>query len=293
MSKKKKIEKPSPKEPELTPPVEKFSDPNEGWRPGKIDFSKWYNRKGELLTTLYMADYKKAIKNFTPKFVVEFTDHLLACLDLGETYLKDSTDENWKLYYTKETDFLKKHGSTLHEYWQLNMYRYFGSEIIFAERDDAFNVPYNNFPPEHQSPNQQDFLDFVKHTRRILEMERDIWLLRQEPLQEGLGNVTPVTKEVEARTSRGKIKRGPNDTFTSLSQEQTVLLLYYLQKERAFLKDEYLDATDAGIAFEILTGYSHNTIRQKLSKFNHYQTPENFKALTDLFSRIISEIKKD
>lgn len=83
---------------------------------------------------------------------------------------------------------------------------------------------------------------------------------------------------------RGRIKREANDGITALNQEQTVLLIYLLQQAKVILKDEYLTGAEAGRAFEILTGYSQNTLRQTLSKISQYHTKANLKDLNHLFA---------
>ena len=57
--------------------------------------------------------------------------------------------------------------------------------------------------------------------------------------------------------NKSKTKRKPKDDKTSLSEEQTVLLMYYLQREKVILKD--LEDSYMGQAFEILTGYSQHS----------------------------------
>jgi hypothetical protein len=69
--------------------------------------------------------------------------------------------------------------------------------------------------------------------------------------------------------------------------------MYYLQKERVLLKDEYLKDSEAGEAFEVLTGYSHNTLRQSLSKFYTFQSRINLKAVKFLLTSINTSIQND
>lgn len=83
-----------------------------------------------------------------------------------------------------------------------------------------------------------------------------------------------LTKSESLRKCKGLSRQG-DDKLTSLNREQTVLLIYYLQAAKVFLRDEYLTDTDAGREFELLTGYSSNTIRQGLTKFMSYQNNHN------------------
>jgi len=64
--------------------------------------------------------------------------------------------------------------------------------------------------------------------------------------------------------------------------------MYYLQREKVILKD--LTDLEMGNAFEILTGYSHHSLRQKLSKFILSQTKINLKALNILLAKLKTAI---
>jgi hypothetical protein len=98
-----------------------------------------------------------------------------------------------------------------------------------------------------------------------------------------------VSDEKEIRI-KGRPKRTGDDKLTALNQEQTVLLIHYLQKAKVFYHGEFLTNKQAGQAFHILTGYSADTIRQKLA--NHeLDTINSKKNLTDL-ANLCDTIKK-
>jgi hypothetical protein len=98
-----------------------------------------------------------------------------------------------------------------------------------------------------------------------------------------------VSDEKEIRI-KGRPKRTGDDKLTALNQEQTVLLIHYLQKAKVFYQGEFLTNKQAGQAFHILTGYSADTIRQKLA--NHeLDTVNSKKNLTDL-ANLCDSIKK-
>lgn len=81
--------------------------------------------------------------------------------------------------------------------------------------------------------------------------------------------------------SKGIIKRESGDNLTKLNQEQTALLIHFLQNGKIILRDEYLTNKQAGQAFNTLTGYSADTLRQNLSKIE-LERIANKKNLTDL-----------
>jgi hypothetical protein len=86
--------------------------------------------------------------------------------------------------------------------------------------------------------------------------------------------------------------RTNNDNKTSLTQEQTVLLAHYLQKEKVFYNG-YLSDAEIATAFEILTGYSQNKLRLNIAKADSFKTHENVKALDNLISKLAKLIAKD
>lgn len=90
---------------------------------------------------------------------------------------------------------------------------------------------------------------------------------------------------------RGRINRRVEDNITSLNREQTILLIQFMKEAGVFLKDEYLTDLDAGKAFELLTGYSQNTLRQDLGKFYQFQNKENLKKLHQTFSQLIQQVE--
>lgn len=65
----------------------------------------------------------------------------------------------------------------------------------------------------------------------------------------------------------GRINRRADDNITSQNREQAILLIQYMKEAGIFLKDEYLTDSDAGKAFELLTGFSQNTLRQDFGNF--------------------------
>jgi len=66
--------------------------------------------------------------------------------------------------------------------------------------------------------------------------------------------------------TKNKARRERDDNITKLNQEQTALLIHYLQTGKIILRDEDLNNKEAGYAFSILTGYSADSLRQNLSK---------------------------
>lgn len=176
-------------------------------------------------------------------------------------------------------------------------------QLDLLEIDDFLDYHLINY----YENNLQDFSRFLKISIRkhganyikpefaqtvnewIDAKEKEFLIQQQKETQQQLLGIT----DTQTNTKKTKIKREANDKLTCLNQEQTVLLMYYLQQERVLLKDEYLSDKEAGIAFEALTGYSQNTLRQNLSKFHLYQNKPNLKEIDNLLTRLKIAIDKD
>ena len=102
----------------------------------------------------------------------------------------------------------------------------------------------------------------------------------------------PAQETIGSGKKHGRINRRAEDNITALNREQTILLIQYLKEAGVFLRDEYLTDADAGKAFELLTGYSQNTLRQDLGKFYQFQNKENLKKLHQIFSQLTQQIDK-
>lgn len=248
-----------------------------------------------LLAVKYLDDYQVASAEFPNNKKVEFVEHVLGCLDIMETYLSDPTVENWKIIADKEYLFLKKHGKRLGIYKQQRMDIYFDKSIVLVQKG-MLSVEEFNSSGEEQELSEKEMTAFIRFCRNGLHQERDSLLLKQIPEDESDGEKfgdTMFGTKHNLGGNRAKIKRKVHDNLTRLSQEQSALLLFYLTKERVFLKDEYLNHTDAGIAFEILTGFSKNTFRVALGKIELYQNKKNLTELHNLFNRLIIDVGKD
>ena len=234
-----------------------------------------------LLAKKYKQDYEASLAKFPADKKIEFVEHLLECFDIIQTYMSSPTKENWKIYADKQSVFLKKHGKRLQVYHQKRMNLYYGDPHVLAEKEIYTNQEWNSLSGEEQQLSPEEFASFAYYCRNVLSFDLDFLLLEQNPEDEMEGKNLSGGKN-----QRFKVKREANDHYTSLSQEQTVLFMHFLQKERVLLKDEYLSDMDAGKAFEILTGYSPNTLRQKLSAFHLYCNDTNLTEIRNLLIRL-------
>ncbi len=147
---------------------------------------------------------------------------------------------------------------------------------------------------ENKLTNFSRFLHLVirKYKGEILSENTSVTIQEWISLKEKQRLNESLTKSESLRKRKGLLRQG-DDKLTSLNREQTVLLIYYLQAVKVFLRDEYLTDTDAGRAFELLTGYSSNTIRQGLTKFMSYQNNHNLFELKRVLQQMVHKVEKD
>jgi hypothetical protein len=247
-----------------------------------------------LLARKYVKDYQASLVDFPDDKKIDFLEHLLECLDILSNYVVNPTSGNYKIYSDNENAFLKIHGKRLKMYNQTRMHLYYGDSQVLVEKGIYTTYEWNDLG-KRQRLSSDEFTDFIDLCKNSLYLERQHLWLAQTPEDEKVEEKT--AKESLSGTSKSKnsnkIKRESHDKRTSLSQEQTALLMYYLQGEKVFLSSEYLNDKEMGIAFEMLTGYSQNTLRQTLGRCSKDLTNENLKELTKLFDRLKRAIEKD
>ncbi|MEO8759605.1 MAG: hypothetical protein ABI388_01410 [Bacteroidia bacterium] len=247
-------------------------------------------RAPDLLTEQFIKDYRASLIDFPENKKVDLLEHILTCFDLAERFWENQTDENWKTLADLDTAFLKKHGKRLKTYRQKNMYTYYGDRHLLIEKGVYTTDEWNELSREKQMFSPSEYANFFKECRRVLYLEREFLLLEQIPEDEIEEKNTKENLSGASKSTKGKLKREAQDRRTYLSQEQTVVLMHYLQKERLFLNDEYLKKTEFGIAIETLTGYSQNTLRQDLGKYENYQSKENLLKIDSFLTHVKSAI---
>lgn len=145
----------------------------------------------------------------------------------------------------------------------------------------------------HFNDDEKKFFRFLNLTLR----ENQDGIISQEAtetIQEWINEKKSTEKTIEART-KGKKIRLADDDGTCLTQEQTTLLISYLQRLRIIRSEENLRNKEAGEAFSMLTGYSAETIRQTLSKaeLKRIASKENLKKLDAILTKLTIEINND
>lgn len=120
-----------------------------------------------------------------------------------------------------------------------------------------------------------------------------IWINQQKTLKDSDSNLQEADEKIKGRKAREA-----GDKLTVLNLNQTALLVQYMQQAGLILQGDYLTFSQAGKAFNILTGYSANTIRQQLGTkgeiegVKHEDYQELHRALKHLLELVEPKVRK-
>ncbi|MBA2610813.1 MAG: hypothetical protein H0U95_02500 [Bacteroidetes bacterium] len=117
-------------------------------------------------------------------------------------------------------------------------------------------------------------------THKIIDTIKE-WIVSTEKITETSENDKP-------EKIKGRMQREAGDKLTSLNLTQTALLIQFMQEAKIILKGDDLTYTNAGKAFNILTGYSSHTLRQQLGTKGDIAgvKHEDYKELHDAIMRL-------
>lgn len=231
----------------------------------------------------FSEDYEKSITGFTAEEQICITETLLAVLDC---YRQQPVD--YKKVEKIQEELYKKYGKRLTNYNNLKPSSYFEEQSL-KHLDLQYEFKIKNTGIEDNFFTEKEQQQFLHQVEKFLKENRKMLYLQTESKEEGLEGSEKTT------ATKGKLKREVQDNLTYLNQEQTALLIHYLQQGKIILKDEYLTNKQAGNAFSILTGYSADTLRQALGKTERERISHK-KNLTELhtaLNRIIILIERD
>jgi hypothetical protein len=171
----------------------------------------------------------------------------------------------------------------------LKLYEYFDVNSL-KQVDVQYDLKLENAgdPSYNFTKEQHDI--FLRNAKILLENNKRMLYLFSEP-------VTDHEKEksvIDAKP-KGRPQREPDDTLTKLTQEQTALLIHYLREGKLILKGDYLNNKQAGEAFSLLTGYSSETLRQKLGEkeLTRIKNKKNLDELINGMTRIKLLMEKE
>lgn len=251
-------------------------------------FEEYRQHAGMLLRLkkLYLSE-EEVLKDHKSDNIEKVLESSLYILRTGISKEKEDGTLS-KMYFDLGTDYFIQPQDVLYDVF----FAYRLRQLDLLRIDTFLNYHSLNY----YDNNLQEFSRFLricirKHQVKLLKPETiqtvNEWLeTKEKQQQQDLQELTTIQK-------KGKLKRGAEDKFTCLSQEQTVLLIHYLVQQKVLLNDELLSNKEAGEAFEVLTGYSKNTIRLSLGKTNNYKTKENLKQIDNILTHLRIAIGKD
>ncbi len=160
---------------------------------------------------------------------------------------------------------------------------------------------YLSYHLEHSFENdKQKFLRYLTLTVRTYEKPLSLKFQLTETVKEWIKLVETSQDSLETEKSekiKERVQREAGDKLTSLSLIQTVKLIEFMQKAGIILNSTQLTYTQAGKAFNLLTGYSSNSIRLQLGKgeddsVKHEDYKELYEAVLKLGQLIEPKIRK-
>jgi hypothetical protein len=186
---------------------------------------------------------------------------------IAESYLVQPEDSSYEVFFSyklRQVSLLE-----IDSFLNYHLYFYYSSDVVVFKR--FLNLCLRSHKKLFTPETEITVAEWIEAKEKELSQSDD-------------GQLGKVRSKRPTRTN--------NDNKTSLTQEQTVLLAHYLQKEKVFYNG-YLSDAEIATAFEILTGYSQNKLRLNIPKAESLKTHENVKALDNLISNLAKFIAKD
>ena len=205
----------------------------------------------------------------------------------GANLAKDNQGIMSQTYFDLETDYVVMPDDFCYD-------KFFVRKLRQVDLIDLPHFLGYHLEKYYQS-NKKLFVNFLKLAQRKHQAEfsqEELWPTVNELLVDILNSELESSKTYSHFPKR-QLKRDANDKLTALNLEQSVLLISYLQKEKIILPDSYLSDKTISQAFELLTGYSQNTIRQSLGQYINFRTKINLKQLDILIDRLKSHINSE
>lgn len=152
----------------------------------------------------------------------------------------------------------------------------------------------DDYLTHHAQKFESDFRQFL--TFALMNFDHFINSSQKQLTDEWLNKKKSTNfKTIEIRLPKFK-ERTKSDNYTTLNVEQTALLFHYLKNSKVILNDTPLQpATEISKAIRILTGYSENTLRQKLSNSKQIDNinKDDLIVTQNILKKIIKLIDKD
>jgi len=242
-----------------------------------------------ILASKFSAEYNAAMLQYNIFEKIELTKYLISVFN---TYLetKEPNKSVLKLHKNELEEIKKKLGKNYKAFKQAQFYKYFDFDIVIAEKKIYKDKEFNEL--EEQNMSDYEIETFLKMGINILEFELDKFYMEIDSSEnENLGDTSSKLSNAKSIV-KSKVTRDKDDKLTILNQKETTLLLAHLRQANVFLKEDYCKPAQAGLAMNILTGYSFKTISQDLVHKNLIDSKENRSELKAILTRILVSIDK-
>jgi len=245
------------------------------------------------LATKFSDACEKVMANYTIEEQLELNKYLREWYRLYLNGTELSKEDIQRMENETER-LLKKFGQNYKHFMFGGLLKFLNFDFVLATQDLYTREEFNTLKGREQVLSDSERNQFLELALRVLQLNiTDLYL--QSPPE---GKTTVGDKEEAEKTEsnrKGKIKRGREDNITKLNQEQTALLIYFLQAGRLILRDEYLNNKEAGQAFSVLTGFSADSIRQNLSdgELKRISTKKNLDLLANSLTSLQLLIDKE
>lgn len=241
-----------------------------------------------MLVNNFSKAFERSTKEFSWKEKADLIDALLLYIPLLQTAPEEAatfySDRIMKPFRTKMQAAAKE-----------KLFVYFDQALALVELGIISTETFNSLPPGKQGMTDEEYavyLGNLTHTMRVIQFGHYTFTPEEDSqTADGLHG----TDENINTTIKGRRKRTHADNLTKLSNEQTALLIKYLQQGGIVLQGDYLNAKTAGLALSLLTGYNADSLRQTLKKTTNDQTEvrKNLNALHSALVNVTILIKND
>jgi hypothetical protein len=245
------------------------------------------NQRAKWTRALHSNFFKaldKSTQEFTWQEKADFFELLMQYIEALQ-----KSEEEAAVFFTDK--IMKPLRSKLQPATKEKLFTYFNKELAFVELGIISTETFNALRYEEQGMTDEDFKWYLEALTRVLKSQQYFHYIyahdgEEESKQDSVEGIT---------NTKGRIQRSSGDNLTKLNQEQTALLINYLKENRMILRDEYLNDKQAGMAFSILTGYSPDNLRIKISKkeISKIKNKENLKELDNVLTTLKLLIERD
>lgn len=245
------------------------------------------------LAMKFADDCEKVMKHYTIEEQLELYKYLR---ELFRMYLEgtESTKENLKWMEDEIERLQRKLGQNYKHFMFGGILKYLVFDFLLATKDIYTREEFNTLKGGEQILSASEKAMFLDLAMRVIKTSiTDLYL--QSPPEGEAALKGKEEEKTETIRSKGKIKREREDNLTRLNQEQTTLLVHFLQAGKIILRDEYLNNKEAGQAFSVLTGYSADSIRQNLSEteLKRISNKKNLDSLSNALTSLQLLIDKE